>query len=95
MASYHEVMDVNARSTPKKGAKVMKGLEHEHSANGGHVFTHRFKNDGPGYHEPETHTFGREEGRQALEHFAKHAGLSEHLKAEPEDDKDSAAGAAD
>ena len=84
-----EVMDINQRSGMKKSKPEMKSMEYERSANGGHVFTHRMQNNGS-YHEPETHTFGADEGAKAMAHFAKHAGISENVKA----DKDSAAGAA-
>lgn len=89
----NEVMDINMRSSPKgKAMKApeLKSMEHERSANGGHVFTHRMVSTGGSYHEPQTHTFGAEEGKKVLAHFAEHAGLSEHIKG----DKDSAAGAA-
>ena len=88
-----EMLEVNSRTPMKKGAEPeLKSMEHERSANGGHVFTHRMMNNGGGntYYEPEVHTFGANEGKQALAHFAKHAGISENVKA----DKDSAAGAA-
>lgn len=102
MANFNEVMDMNARSMPKRGAEKkpeVRSIEHERSENGGHVFKHNFENHGAGYKEPEMHTFGKSEGREALEHFAKHAGLSEHMTreeepGEPEGDIDSAAGAA-
>jgi len=85
MANFHEVMDMNAKSTPKrKGGESehkLKRVEHERSSNGGHVFTHHAHNSGmSSFKEPETHTFGKEEGKEALKHFAEHAGLSEHLK---------------
>lgn len=99
MASYNEVMDVNAKSMPKrKGAEAkpeLKEMTHSRSANGGHVFEHRMHQSAGPYHEPEMHTFGAEEGKKALAHFAQHAGLSEHMggkKEEPEDGE--AAGAA-
>lgn len=100
MASFHEVQDINARSTPKKGAKPeMRSMEYEKSANGGHVFTHRMHQSEGRYIEPETHTFGKEQGKEALAHFAKHAGLEasgpeEDAKETVKGDKDSAAGAA-
>ena len=87
-----DMLEVNSK-TPMPGKQAepeMKSMEHERSANGGHVFTHRMM-QGPGqYNEPEVHTFGADEGKQALAHFAKHAGISETVKG----DKDSAAGAA-
>jgi len=87
----HEVMDVNSRTMPKKKSRgEMKTMEYGRSDNGGHAFIHRMKDDDGGYHEPETHTFGAEEGGKALAHFAKHAGLEEHM---PAADPDSAAGA--
>lgn len=86
--NYHEVMDVNAKSDHRKGPKVLRSLEHERSANGGHVFTHRFVNSNGHYHESESHTFGKDEGKKVAAHFAKHAGIE--VKA----DEDSAAGAA-
>lgn len=89
--NLHEVMDVNARTKMHKSKGVVKSIEHERSSNGGHVFTHRMASDGGNYHEPEVHTFGKDEGKKALEHFAKHSGTgSESVKP----DKDSAAGAA-
>lgn len=91
MGSYHDMQEINAKSSPKKGAKVLRSVTHERSSNGGHIFEHRFKNDGPGYHEPETHSFGADEGKQALAHFAKHVGLTSD---EVKPDADSAAGAA-
>lgn len=102
MANYSEVMDLNQRSAPKKGKeskREIRKIEHERSANGGHVFTHHMENAEGSYHEPEMHAFGKEEGREALAHFAEHAGLSEHMGGEDEDepvedDEDSAAGAA-
>lgn len=86
-----EVMDVNARSIHKgkSSPPEVKSIEHERSANGGHVFTHRMAQAGGPYHEPEVHTFGKDEGKKALAHFATHAGISE-----VKSDKDSAAGAA-
>lgn len=81
MANFHEVMDMNQRSMPKKGnekAPELKRMEYERSANGGHMFTHRME-QGERYVEPKTHTFGKEEGAKALSHFAEHAGLSEHM----------------
>jgi len=58
----------------------MRRMTYEQSDNGGYVFRHEMEHSGGEYHEPEMHTFGKTEGRAALEHFAKHAGLSEHLK---------------
>lgn len=99
MASYHEIQDINQKSSAKKGPKVLSRIEHERSENGGHIFTHRFKNDGPGYHEPETHIFGADEHEKAAAHFHKHAGLKVTIKpvavdADEGEDGDSAAGAA-
>ena len=89
-----DMLEINSRTPMKKGKEselAMKSMEHERSANGAHVFTHRMMNNGGAYHEPEIHTFSADEGKQALSHFAEHAGLSEHM---PAADKDSAAGAA-
>lgn len=108
MASYNEVQDLNSRTMPRKrGAEkspALKSIEHERSANGGHVFTHRFHNDGSGFKEAETHTFGADEHEKAAEHFHKHADLKVKIAVKPEaedgdenegeDDEDSAAGAA-
>lgn len=103
MASIHEVMDLNQRSQPKRAGAAkaeVKRIEHERSSNGGHIFTHHMESGNGAYHEPEHHTFGKEEGRAALEHFAKHAGLSEHLESPKEEesgegeDEESSAGAA-
>ena len=86
-----EVMDVNMRTAQKKGKAKMVSMEYKPSENGGHVFTHRMEGEDGRYHDPETHSFGKSEGKQALAHFAKYAGISEGL---PKSDKDSAAGAA-
>lgn len=60
----------------KPGPKVMKELVASRAANGGHVITHRFHNDGPGpYIEPEDHVFGQDQGAEALAHIAKHLGI--------------------
>lgn len=89
--NFNEVMDINARTKPKSGKREIEEISHKRSANGGHVFMHRMINRGGDYHEPEMHTFGAEEGMEALSHFAEHSGLSEHMV---KPDKDSAAGAA-
>lgn len=86
-----DMMEINSKTHPKRSKGVVKSIEHERSSNGGHVFTHRMAHDGGNYHEPEVHTFGKDEGKKALAHFAKHSGVSSE-KVEP--DEDSAAGAA-
>lgn len=69
--SYSEVMDVNMRS--RRGAKKLSHV----------VIEHHFQGD---EHMPESHTFGKSEGKMAVAHIAQHMGV--------EDDPDSAAGAA-
>jgi len=83
--NLHEVMDVNARSTPK-GKAQLRSIELERAANGGIIASHRFKSDGGPYKESEQHTFGPDEGKKVLTHIAEHMGIK--------GDKDSAAGAA-
>lgn len=81
--NIHEVMDANAKSMPKRGKEEkheIRSIEHSRSSNGGHLIEHRFHNGNGSYKESETHTFGKDEGKKALAHFAEHAGLSEHLK---------------
>lgn len=61
----------------KKNPKIVKSIEHERSANGGHVFNHRFDNSGDWeYANSETFTFGPDESEKAMAHFAKMAGIS-------------------
>lgn len=72
-------MDVKSASGKKNHRpKTLDRMGHKRSANGGHVFTHHYNNDGPTmgiYHEPEEFTFGADEGGKALAHFTKHAGI--------------------
>jgi hypothetical protein len=85
--SHSDVMDLNAKSSHKKGKKELRSMELERSTNGGIVATHRFKSNGPEYHESETHTFGADEGSKFVAHVQKHFAVK--------GDKDSSAGAAE
>lgn len=65
-------------SRPKKmGPKVLRSIEIEKAEGGGHVLTHRFKqNDGP-YHESEgPHVFGKSEGAKLMAHLKEHLDIS-------------------
>ena len=75
--NYDQVMSVNAKAQKaKKGLPPkMVSMEYKPSENGGHVFTHRMESEDGHFHEPETHAFGKEQGKEALAHFAKHAGI--------------------
>lgn len=78
MANYAEVMDMNARSMPKKGKSEhkLRSIEIERAANGGFIASHRFHNSGPGeYKEPEQHTFGADEGKKLIAHLGEHLGI--------------------
>jgi hypothetical protein len=60
-----------AKGERHESPKMLHHLEVTPSENGGHVVTHHFKPSAGGtYHEPETHSFGPEEGPQAMEHIA-------------------------
>jgi hypothetical protein len=85
MASYSEIQEINSKST-HKGKPQLRSIELERAANGGFIATHRFNNAGGPYKEPETHTFGKDEGAKLIDHLGSHFGLKS--------DKDSAAGAA-
>ena len=91
MGTMAEMQDINMRSMPKKGmaAPELKRLEHERSSNGGHVFTHMMHQGNGAYMEPEVHTFGADEGKAALEHFAKHAGIENHLASTEQHEEES------
>lgn len=57
------------------GKKVLKSLELARAANGGHIVTHRYESSTGEYHEPEQHTFGKDEGQKVLDHVSKHMGI--------------------
>ncbi len=71
--------DRQAPLEPKRRPKVLESIRLKKSANGGLMAEHEFDNSGPGagYHERETHTFGKDEHRKAMEHVVKHLGLKE------------------
>lgn len=54
--------------------KKIRRMEIEEAENGGHTITHQFDNSGPGmgYHEAETHVFGKSDGAKAIKHISKH-----------------------
>ncbi len=60
-------------------AKKIESITLRKSANGGLMAEHRHDNSGPGYgyHDSETHTFGADEHRKAMEHVVHHLGLKE------------------
>lgn len=74
--SYAQVMDMNAKAS-HRGKKSLRSIEVERSANGGFIARHRFNNEGPHYHEPEEHTFGKDEGKKFMAHMAEHMGVNE------------------
>lgn len=60
----------------ERGAKkTLKSIELERAANGGHVVTHRYTSSTGEYHEPEVHTFAKDEGDKMLAHVGKHMGV--------------------
>lgn len=63
----------------KPKAKKLESIRLKKSANGGLMAEHEFDNSGPGlgYHDRETHTFGKGEHRKAMEHVVKHLELHE------------------
>ena len=74
---------LSSKPKPEKaGPKEIREISIEKAKNGGHTVTHRFHNNGPGYHEAETHVFGEGQGKEMLAHVAKHMGVSKAEKAE-------------
>ncbi|MDE2098388.1 MAG: hypothetical protein KGL39_14130 [Patescibacteria group bacterium] len=62
----------------RKRKKVLKEITVSRAANGGHVVEHRFDNSGPGaYIDPETHVFGKADGKKVLAHIAQHMGMND------------------
>jgi hypothetical protein len=61
-----------ARGERHSKPKVLHHIEVHKGENGGHLITHHFDNGlpGEGYHEPEMHPFGKDEGTAALSHIA-------------------------
>jgi hypothetical protein len=92
MASLHDVMDINSRSNhkSKSAPKKLREITLSHAENGGYIAEHRFHNNEGPYHDPETHVFGKGEGKKLIAHLHQHLGVSAEVKG----DKDSAAGAA-
>jgi hypothetical protein len=90
--NFDSMMEANASVKPgKKAAPQLDHLRLIPAQAGGHVVEHHMKNSGPGaYHEPETHVFGKGDGKALMAHLAKHG----KIEIEVADDKDSAAGAA-
>jgi hypothetical protein len=70
-------MPKSGKSQRMERPKMLHHMEVKEAENGGHVITHHFEN-GPGmdgYHEPEEHVFGADEGQHALEHIASAANI--------------------
>lgn len=61
------------RSKPAK--KALKRMEIERAANGGFTMRHHFAQEGPSYHEPEEHAFGKGDHVGVAKHLKKHLGL--------------------
>lgn len=79
-ASAHGVRRAEGKS--HKGVKKeIEGLRMRKGENGGHVITHEYKRPeqrGDRYipaPEPDDFIFGESEGKQAMEHIAKHMGV--------------------
>ncbi len=85
---FGQVMQHNAKARTGKLPTKMASMEYKPSENGGHVFTHRMESKDGHYQEPETHAFGKEQGQEALAHFAKHAGIK--MGKEPDGDEEEA-----
>lgn len=77
MASVRETRANWRERENTKAPKEVKSLHLSRSANGGHIVEHHFDNSGPGaYKEPESHTFGKSEGKKMLAHVGKMMGCS-------------------
>ena len=77
----------NSRPPKKAGPKELKSVEIEKAEGGGHVVTHRFKqNDGP-YQESEgPQVFGKSEGAKLMAHLKEHLGIeSKEMESGEED----------
>ena len=70
-----KTVEVEAPKGSAKSPKVIKRVEIERAANGGHVVTHKFHNGGMNNREPEVHTFGESEGGKLIAHLSKHLGI--------------------
>jgi hypothetical protein len=73
-----------AKGERHEAPKVLHHIEVKEAENGGHVVSHHFENKGMGYHDPEEHVFGADEGKQAMEHIASAA----NIKGEPADEEE-------
>lgn len=83
--SKQDYAEAISRPSPmKKGSKELRSVEIEKADNGGHTVTHRFHSPEGPYHEPETHVFGKNEGKKLVEHLQNHLGI-EMQGAEAED----------
>jgi hypothetical protein len=69
-----------AKGEAHESPKMLHHLEVTPTENEGHVVGHHFKSgEGGKYHEPEMHSFGPDEGQQAMDHIASAA----NIKMEP------------
>lgn len=88
MASYGKAKS-EAMDRAKPRPKVLESIEVKRSANGGFIARHRFDNSGPsmaGYHEPEEHTFGKDQHGQLMSHLKEHLGIKKAAKAAADDE---------
>lgn len=56
----------------KRQPKVLRRMEIEPRLGGGHIITHHYTSY---QHEPKAHEFAKDEGEEAMQHIAQHAGL--------------------
>lgn len=74
---------LNRPKMKKPGPKELRSIEVEKATGGGHVVTHRFKQDNSGhYHDSEDHVFGTTEGKHLIEHLSSHLGIKGSKEAE-------------
>jgi hypothetical protein len=72
--------DMGGHHEGAKPAKKIKRIEHEHSTNGDHIFTHHHTH--PEHHPSETHTKRGDD--EMVHHMLKHAGTPNEGEAESE-----------
>jgi hypothetical protein len=64
-----------AKGAAHQAPKMLHHIEIKEGADGGHVVTHHFNGGPGGYHEPEEHVFGADEGDKAAEHIMSAANI--------------------
>ena len=76
---------VEVKSEKRSGAKTLSHIDIRRGHRGaGHTVEHHFTSEGMGYHPPEVHAFGKDEGDQMLAHVGKTMGVPAAGEAEGE-----------